>query len=93
MVYLFIQQLMCEKDRSNEIYQLITVLHKKWSDSFEAHGNTDDTKLWGRAYKKANEIEKHGGTLKLPIHLYRELSDKQQKYVLPWDGAEDLNSG
>eukprot|EP00581_Thalassiosira_minuscula_P019424 CAMPEP_0183716690 /NCGR_PEP_ID=MMETSP0737-20130205/10498_1 /TAXON_ID=385413 /ORGANISM="Thalassiosira miniscula, Strain CCMP1093" /LENGTH=1455 /DNA_ID=CAMNT_0025945985 /DNA_START=64 /DNA_END=4431 /DNA_ORIENTATION=- len=70
--------------RSNEINRLTSQLHSMWKKSFDDENvgaNHQDTIIWGRAYKRSLEIEKHGGFLKLPCHLYKELKPNQKKYV------------
>ena len=47
--------------------------------------NHNDTIIWGRAYKNSLEIEKHGGKIKLPLHLYYDLPKKLQKFVEHFD--------
>lgn len=77
-----VQDLMCTKTRAREITLLKCTLHRMWVNSFdECGGHHPDTVIWGRVYKLSNEIEKHGGVVKLPLHLWLLLSDKIQKYA------------
>ncbi len=74
--------LMCEEVRSHEISNLVPKLHGMWRKAFDALVlNHNDTIIWGRAYKNSLEIEKHGGKIKLPLHLYYILPKELQKFV------------
>jgi len=82
-----VQHLMCNEKRSGELSTLTPTLYSFWKKSFEEKGpNHDDTIIWGRAYKESNDIEKHGVVLKLPLHLYRKLSETCKNYVEEYDG-------
>ena len=77
-----LEDLMCKEVRSHEISKLLRKLHRMWRTAFkESGGNHNDTIIWGRAYKNSLEIEKHGGKIKLPLHLYYSLSKDLQKFV------------
>jgi len=77
-----VRDLMCKEVRSHEISNLVPALHGLWNRAkIEKGGNHNDTIIWGRAYKTSNEIEKHGGCIKLPLHLYFELPENFQKFV------------
>jgi len=74
--------LMCEEVRSHEISNLVPKLHGMWRKAFDALVlNHNDTIIWGRAYKNSLEIEKHGGKIKLPLHLYYILPKDLRKFV------------
>lgn len=75
--------LMCgEEERSHEISNLVPKLYGMWGEAFKAlGGNHNDTIIWGRAYKNSLEIEKHGGKIKLPLHLYYILPKDLRKFV------------
>lgn len=77
-----VQHLMCKGNRSMALSNLTPSLFSFWKKSFNDLGpNHDDTVIWGRAYKESNDIEKHGVVPKLPLHLYRQLSKNNRKYV------------
>ena len=70
------------QQRSNGINRLVSTLHGKLKGATQDLGcNHPDTESWGDAYKLSNEIEKHGGKLRLPFRLYRQLPDTLQKFV------------
>ena len=76
--------LMCKEVRSHEISNLVPKLHRMWIEAFDAPDlgcNHNDTIIWGRAYKNSNEIEKHGGKIKLPLHLYHIIHEDLRKFV------------
>ncbi len=76
--------LMCEEVRSHKISNLVPKLHRMWIQAFDAPDlgcNHNDTIIWGRAYKNSLEIEKHGGKIKLPLHLYYILHKDLRKFV------------
>jgi hypothetical protein len=78
--------LMCEEVRSHEISNLVPKLHGMWRKAFDALVlNHNDTIIWGRAYKNSLEIEKHGGKIKLPLHLYYILPKELRKFVEHFD--------
>ena len=79
-----VHELMCRKGRSNEIQRLVAHLYGAWKKSFNTNGaNHHDTLTYGRAYKKANEMEKHGNLIELPYALYKKVPPTIKKLVLP----------
>lgn len=77
-----VQYLMCNDNQSMALSNLTPSLFSLWMKSFREQGpNHDDTIILGRAYKESNDIAKHGVVPKLPLHLHRQLSKKNKKYV------------
>ena len=79
-----VHEMMCKKGRTNEIQRLVQHLYGAWKKSFNNNGaNHHDTLTYGRAYKKANEMEKHGNLIELPYALYKKVPPTIKKLVLP----------
>ena len=79
-----VHDVMCKQKRSNEISRLTCQLYGKFRKAFDDGNfgvNNQETIIWGRAFKQSLDIERHGGVLKLPLHLYRKISPNLQKYV------------
>jgi hypothetical protein len=77
-----VRDLMCKEVRSHEISNLVPRLNRLWRKAIDENGgNHNDTIFWGRAYKTSLEIEKHGGCIKLPLHLHLKLPKDLQKFV------------
>jgi len=69
-----VQDLMCKQPRARDIKLLMEKCHARHVEAFkEFGGHHHDTIIWGRARKKATEMEKHDVRLKLPRHLYYKL--------------------
>jgi hypothetical protein len=67
-------------NRSYQTNLLVMRTHGKWSKACRKFGpNSSIAIIWGRAYKQANELEKHVGTVKLPLILYREIAGKDER--------------
>jgi hypothetical protein len=77
-----VQNLMCKGNRSREISNLVSQLCAKYKHALDELGiNHNDTEVWGGAWKQSLEIEKHGRVIKLPLHLYNQLTDSCQELV------------
>eukprot|EP00804_Cyclotella_cryptica_P020971 CCRYP_009289-RB/>CCRYP_009289-RB protein AED:0.08 eAED:0.08 QI:1609/1/1/1/0.75/0.4/5/2244/1210 len=66
--------------RDYEVGLLVTrtcSLWKKACTSFGVH--SAEALIWGRAYKDANELKKHAGSVKLPLIFYNKITGKQEK--------------
>ena len=67
-------------NRSYKTNLLVERSCRMWKESFAKLGpNSAETKIWGRAYKEANMLEKHGGYIELPLVLYRRIVGKNEK--------------
>mmetsp|Transcript_23195 Transcript_23195/g.49173 ORF Transcript_23195/g.49173 Transcript_23195/m.49173 type:complete len:336 (+) Transcript_23195:296-1303(+) len=77
------QDLLCMEDRSNEINLLRQHLYNMYKKNTEKCGpNDEETVILGRAYKQSNDLEKNGGKVKLPWHLYYKIQPKKyRKFV------------
>lgn len=68
------------RNRSYESNLLVAKVCGMWKKACEKLGpNSAESIILGRAYKKANELEKHDVTVKLPLELYRKVVGKNEK--------------
>ncbi|KAL7522999.1 hypothetical protein ACHAWX_007736 [Stephanocyclus meneghinianus] len=66
--------------REYEVGLLISRTFQLWKKACSEFGaNSADSLIWGRAYKDANELKKHGGRVTLPLMYYQQLVGKQGK--------------
>ena len=71
-------------DLPREIGQLVSNLYEKFTEAFDDENlgrHHPETLIWGRSYKRALEIDKHGGFVKLPLHLQRKIPQGLRSYV------------
>jgi hypothetical protein len=66
--------------REYEVGLLISRTFGMWKKSCHDYGpNSVDALIWGRAYKDANELVKHGGKVKLPYEFYNKIVGRNKK--------------
>jgi RNA dependent RNA polymerase len=73
------QELMGDVQRLVNLNKLISQLYKRWKEAFidqESVGRSLDAVDFGRAYKAALDIGKHGGKVYLPRRLWAEVPKK-----------------
>eukprot|EP00804_Cyclotella_cryptica_P011740 CCRYP_011340-RB/>CCRYP_011340-RB protein AED:0.05 eAED:0.05 QI:1472/1/1/1/0.75/0.55/9/212/506 len=82
--WLNVIQEMFSTGRSTDISGLMKALYRKYEDCYlseEFGPKHRDTITWGRAYKQANRIQKHGGRIVLPLLYHLQIPKKWQSYV------------
>jgi hypothetical protein len=57
----------------------IKSLHREYKNLSRSH-NQSDADAFGRAYKAANDVRKHGGRVKLPAHLRDVIATKNRQF-------------
>lgn len=57
----------------------IKALHKEYKN-LNFHHNQSDAEAFGRAYKAANDVRKHGGRVKLPSHLREWIATGKRQF-------------
>ena len=63
--------------------QLIGLLWKLSGNNKVDGMETPDSRSFGDAYKQSLEIKKHGGKVKLPSHLHRQVPERLLGYLEP----------
>ena len=67
---------MSDIQRSMNITKLISKLYQLWKNK-----SSDDYEYFGRAFKVALDIGKHGGQVDLPSHLWAALPASLQTFL------------
>mmetsp|Transcript_5833 Transcript_5833/g.7167 ORF Transcript_5833/g.7167 Transcript_5833/m.7167 type:complete len:1037 (-) Transcript_5833:125-3235(-) len=78
-----VQNSMGDLNRLNDYNKLTTQLHTALKNIRNSRniGNDDIVEL-GRSYKQSLDIQKHGGKVKIPLHLRNEIKEKKlHKYL------------
>jgi hypothetical protein len=72
--------------REHEVSLLVHRTCGLWKKACKNFGpNCAEALIWGQAYKKANELLKHGGRVKLPLPMYHQIigtTPKKCKFLL-----------
>jgi len=79
-----VHDVMCTQKRSKDLSNVITKIYRLWEHHFdddEYGPNHPDTRSFARAYTESIDIEKHGGVVKLPLHLQRTLPPTLRKRI------------
>ena len=80
------QDLMCKHQRKKKLKSLVSYLHDMYDKSFNDQSmgcNHDASIIYGRAWKKSLEIEKHGNVIVLPYYYYRRVPSELKAFALP----------
>lgn len=77
------QNIVADIHTASHLGELIGKLHNMWEKKRKDSQRPDDGDAcaFGRAFKEALDIGKHGGQIHLPRHLWEEIPDKLHSYL------------